>query len=362
MSLTCGDCLKNVWECKCNVSRGWYEPKCTRCLAYPCRCQLTIDAKKFLDSLETPKATNVAIKHDTNKNRIDLIPPELIFALGDILTDGAAKYTRPIDNNTSYVLQYAGKELVKCLNAKNVTLKTLLVNGVDFVGTATNESLEQEILSMQNVNAQTRENGVVKIESVFESTIQDEKKTLHSESEMLTPRSEMPSKKSVLQKKPVNYYCNDKRVDAEFVRDFLSLALRHTWIIVTQTATHEDIFVVDATTDLECWETLLALSKKHYNISETPLPKVWSKDGETLSSSITGEHNWAKGMKYSRVFGACMRHLWQWWWTGEPDKESGKSHLWHAAACIAFLIAYEVRKVGEDDRQIQKPTEKPFRT
>lgn len=81
----------------------------------------------------------------------------------------------------------------------------------------------------------------------------------------------------------------------------------------------------------------------------------------TDGASKYSEHNWAKGMRYSRVFGACMRHLWQWWWTGEPDKESGRSHLWHACACIAFLIAYEIRKVGEDDRQIQTPAERPFR-
>lgn len=60
--------------------------------------------------------------------------------------------------------------------------------------------------------------------------------------------------------------------------------------------------------------------------------------------------NWEKGMKWSRVFGALMRHLWAWWRGERVDPETGMSHLWHAATNIAFLIAYEERKVGEDDR------------
>lgn len=71
--------------------------------------------------------------------------------------------------------------------------------------------------------------------------------------------------------------------------------------------------------------------------------------------------NWEKGMKWGRVFGAAMRHLWAWWGGagqtrqnfafGEIDPETGFSHLWHALCCIAFLVAYEARKIGDDDRK-----------
>lgn len=73
-----------------------------------------------------------------------------------------------------------------------------------------------------------------------------------------------------------------------------------------------------------------------------------------------GDRNWERGMKWSRVFGALMRHMWAWWAGkgptstnfafGDIDGETGFSHLWHAACCIAFLVAYEERKSGEDDR------------
>lgn len=64
------------------------------------------------------------------------------------------------------------------------------------------------------------------------------------------------------------------------------------------------------------------------------------------------EYNWAKGMKWSRVFSALMRHMWAWWSGEDKDNETGMSHLWHAACCLAFLIAYEQRKTGEDDRYV----------
>lgn len=70
--------------------------------------------------------------------------------------------------------------------------------------------------------------------------------------------------------------------------------------------------------------------------------------------------NWEKGLAWSRCFGAANRHLWYWWggaapstknfMFGEIDDETGYSHLWHCLACIVFLVTYEERQIGEDDR------------
>lgn len=60
--------------------------------------------------------------------------------------------------------------------------------------------------------------------------------------------------------------------------------------------------------------------------------------------------NWEKGMAWSRPFSAMMRHMWAWWAGEQADAETGKSHLWHAACCLMFLVAYEQRKTGHDDR------------
>jgi hypothetical protein len=61
--------------------------------------------------------------------------------------------------------------------------------------------------------------------------------------------------------------------------------------------------------------------------------------------------NWEKGMSWGRCFGALMRHMWAWWGGEKVDAETGKSHLWHAACCLMFLIAYEERQIGVDDRK-----------
>jgi hypothetical protein len=63
-------------------------------------------------------------------------------------------------------------------------------------------------------------------------------------------------------------------------------------------------------------------------------------------------YNWAKGMAWSRVYAAAQRHLLKWWTHHEADEDSGLSHLAHAACCLAFLLAYEDRRLGIDDRPL----------
>lgn len=60
--------------------------------------------------------------------------------------------------------------------------------------------------------------------------------------------------------------------------------------------------------------------------------------------------NWEQGMAWSRPFSALMRHMWAWWRRDANDPETGMSHLWHAACCLMFLVAYEQRRNGTDDR------------
>jgi hypothetical protein len=70
----------------------------------------------------------------------------------------------------------------------------------------------------------------------------------------------------------------------------------------------------------------------------------------TFGAEKYSARNWELGMQWSRPFGAMMRHMWAWWGGEDKDPETGYSHLAHAACCIAFLVAYERRNAGEDDR------------
>lgn len=86
----------------------------------------------------------------------------------------------------------------------------------------------------------------------------------------------------------------------------------------------------------------------------------------TFGAAKYADRNWEIGMKWSRPFGAAMRHLWAWWGGqgpttknflfGDLDAETGMSHLWHAACCLAFLVAYEERGMTEWDDRFRGPS------
>lgn len=77
----------------------------------------------------------------------------------------------------------------------------------------------------------------------------------------------------------------------------------------------------------------------------------------TFGATKYNDHNWAKGMKWSRVFAAMMRHAWAYWGGEDLDPESKLPHMSHVAWCAMTLLSYRKRKVGEDDRftQVSQP-------
>jgi len=73
----------------------------------------------------------------------------------------------------------------------------------------------------------------------------------------------------------------------------------------------------------------------------------------TFGANKYGDRNWEQGIKYGRVWGALLRHLYAWWEGEQEDPESGLPHLWHAASCLSFIIHYETypnRYTSFDDR------------
>ena len=78
----------------------------------------------------------------------------------------------------------------------------------------------------------------------------------------------------------------------------------------------------------------------------------------TFGAAKYSSRNWEKGMDWGRVFGAMMRHAWAWWRGEHKDPETGYSHLWHVLCCAAFLVTYEQRRIGKDDRHVTGQEEK----
>ena len=63
-----------------------------------------------------------------------------------------------------------------------------------------------------------------------------------------------------------------------------------------------------------------------------------------------GRFNFCKGMNYTRLSDAAMRHLIAWVDGEDLDPESGLPHLFHAAASINMLCGNIALSVGKDDR------------
>lgn len=69
-----------------------------------------------------------------------------------------------------------------------------------------------------------------------------------------------------------------------------------------------------------------------------------------LGAQKYGENNWRGGLKWSRTYGATLRHLYAWFKGEDKDQESGLSHLAHAACNIMFLMEWEKTHPELDDR------------
>jgi hypothetical protein len=82
-----------------------------------------------------------------------------------------------------------------------------------------------------------------------------------------------------------------------------------------------------------------------------PVDALWAvAQVYTFGVKKYAAHNWAKGMKWSQMISAAKRHLTAFELGQDRDKESGLWHLAHLAFCILCLMAYQLRRVGDDDR------------
>ncbi len=61
------------------------------------------------------------------------------------------------------------------------------------------------------------------------------------------------------------------------------------------------------------------------------------------------DRNWEKGMKYSRLYSALLRHIFAFWNRESYDPE-GQHHLDSVAFCTFALREYQFEKTGQDDR------------
>lgn len=70
----------------------------------------------------------------------------------------------------------------------------------------------------------------------------------------------------------------------------------------------------------------------------------------TFGANKYGDRNWEKGINYSRLIGAAMRHLNAYNGGQDLDPESGLSHVAHACCNLMMLIHMSEKRGDLDDR------------
>lgn len=77
------------------------------------------------------------------------------------------------------------------------------------------------------------------------------------------------------------------------------------------------------------------------------IAKVLQFGAKKYSANNWREHG---GIKWGRLSGAALRHIFAWSKGEDNDPESGLSHLAHAGCCILFLLSNILNNRAEDDR------------
>jgi hypothetical protein len=70
----------------------------------------------------------------------------------------------------------------------------------------------------------------------------------------------------------------------------------------------------------------------------------------TFGAKKYAAHNWRGGISYSRLLGACLRHVFAILRGENTDPESGLPHSAHASCCLMFLAFMMKYRPDLDDR------------
>lgn len=76
----------------------------------------------------------------------------------------------------------------------------------------------------------------------------------------------------------------------------------------------------------------------------------------TTGSRKYGDNNWRKGMNYSRIIAALLRHLEAWRQGRKVDPDDGQHPLASVAWCAFTLMEYEITHPELDDREDNRPS------
>ncbi len=72
----------------------------------------------------------------------------------------------------------------------------------------------------------------------------------------------------------------------------------------------------------------------------------------TFGAKKYDANNWRKGIVYTRLISASLRHIFAYLGRESLDPETGISHLAHASCCLMMVLEFEETMPEMDDRYI----------
>ena len=252
-------------------------------------------------------AQTSAIKQDNEKTRVDLLDAEWLEGTGRALKYGRDKYT----------------EYGECTCLVSIVNEIVKYGPKDFVNLAT-------ILRINKAETPS-------INAPIENSIRKDSTNINVNIWLGTLTSklldgEMKLKRSTNSLANNLIYCLYKRT-VEYVGQLNSYVLT---TITLQDKLERD-FVKDVTSLLASLKELSGTIRHESTC-------------ESLKIVSIGDHNWRGGFKWSRLIGACMRHLLAIMRREDVDPESGLLHVDHLSCSVMFL-AWHIRNKPElDDR------------
>lgn len=265
---------------------------------------------------------NAWIKHDQDKIRLDLIPPELLMSIWDILTYGAKKYWEYIEEWVDYWNTLSVSNMWRIKRRRDWFLYKTWYNRFWY--------------EMVSVSWESRKSWQVH-RLVARSFLWNSKLSVNH----------------IDWNKANNYIDN-----LEYLSHWDNI--RHWYEIwlydnakekakIHYRITQEQADEIRSRVDN--WEKQKDVAKE-FNLSPQFVNGIVKNRNykKVEIKKNTNSRNWENWMDWSRPYGALLRHLMAWWSWNDKDEETWRSHLWHAWCCIAFLITYEARWIWNDDR------------
>lgn len=297
-----------------------------------------------------PNVYQGGTKNDKAKDPWHLAPWDAVRSIVKVLAFGANKYTftdelSPSEAVTWIVQQWQGISPALAIRINSGTA------AMDDAGTVTNVNSVPRTLSSQSDSVRTVVGGVNSIPTAFGNT-PNVGSMIHTVDTGTMAHSGVPASGTLeLTKSNSTNFESTKEVAAVSVAMTSTQSLDPTSITVTRPDGCEASFAVDATTASASLKTLWSFFKEQSGTSKI-LPTVLFDETPNgrIRITVSGERNWERGMSWSRVYRATIEHMNSWWMGEDLDPETGFSHLAHAGCCILFLIAFEIRGIGKDDR------------